>query len=98
MVAHSKHLTEFLIFAMTHCDQAHPDINFDLARIIPTCEHSAVYNATFKGFIDYQVVRKIDTSKMNDENLLITIRSILDKYGRRLPYPICKYDNDKKRR
>ena len=85
-----------LDFAMTHCDQAHPDINFDLARIIPTCEHSAVYNATFKGFIDYQVVRKIDTSKMNDENLLITIRSILDKYGRRLPYPICKYDNDKK--
>lgn len=33
---------------------------------------------------------------MNDENLLITIRSILDKYGRRLSYPICKYDNDKK--
>ena len=37
-----------LDFAMTHCDQAHPDINFDLARIIPTCEHSAVYNTYFK--------------------------------------------------
>lgn len=85
-----------LDFAMTHCDQAHPDINFDLARIIPTCEHSAVYNTYFKGFVDYQLIRKLNTSKLSDENLLITIRSILDKYGQRLSYPICKYDNDKK--
>ena len=85
-----------LDFAMTHCDQAHPDIDFDLARIIPTCEHSAVYNTYFKGFIDYQLIRKLNTSKLSDENLLITIRSILDKYGQRLSYPICKYDNDKK--
>lgn len=40
-----------LDFAMTHCDQAHPDINFDLARIIPTCEHSAVYNTYFKAIL-----------------------------------------------
>ena len=85
-----------LDFAITHCDQAHPDINFDLARIIPTCEHSAVYNTDFKGFADYQLIRKLDTSKLSDENLLITIRSILDKYGQRLSYPVCKYDNDKK--
>ena len=85
-----------LDFAMTHCDQAHPDIDFDLARIIPTCEHSAVYNTYFKGFIDYQLIRKLNTSKLSDENLLITIRSILDKYGQRRFYPICKYDNDKK--
>ena len=85
-----------LDFAMTHCDQVHPGINFDLKRIIPTCEHSAVYNTDFKGFVDYQLIRKLNTSKLNDENLLITIRSILDKYGRRLSYPICKYDNDKK--
>ena len=85
-----------LDFAITHCDQAHPDINFDLARIIPTCEHSAVYNTCFKGFVDYQLIRKLNTSKLSDENLLITIRSILDKYGQRQSYPICKYDNDKK--
>lgn len=85
-----------LDFAMTHCDQVHPDIDFDLARIIPTCEHSAVYNTYFKGFVDYQLIRKLNTSKLSDENLLITIRSILDKYGRRLSYPICRYDNDKK--
>lgn len=85
-----------LDFAMTHCDQVHPGINFYLKRIIPTCEHSAVYNTDFKGFVDYQLIRKLNTSKLNDENLLITIRSILDKYGRRLSYPICKYDNDKK--
>lgn len=85
-----------LDFAMTHCDQAHPDINFELKRIIPTCEHSVVYNKDFKGFIDYQLIRKLDISKLNDENLLITIRSILDKYGQRLSYPACKYDNGKK--
>ena len=85
-----------LDFAITHCDQAHPDINLDLARIIPTCEHSAVYNTCFKGFVDYQLIRKLNTSKLSDENLLITIRSILDKYGQRQSYPICKYDNDKK--
>lgn len=84
-----------LDFAITHCNQAHPDINFDLARIIPTCEHSAVYNTDFKGFVDYQLIRKLNTSKLTDENLLIIIRSILDKYGQRLSYPICKYDNDK---
>lgn len=85
-----------LDFAMTHCDQAHPDINFDLARIIPTCEHSAVYNSEFKGFVDYQLIRKLDTSKLNDDTLLLVIRAILDKYGRRLSYPVCKYNNDKK--
>lgn len=87
-----------LDFAMTHCDQAHPDINFDLAGFIPTCEHSAVYNTYFKGFIDYQLIRKLNTSKLSNENLLITIRSILDKYGQRLSYPICKYDKNKKNR
>ena len=84
-----------LDFAITHCDQAHPDINFDLARIIPTCEHSAVYNTDFKGFVDYQLIRKFNASKLSDANLLITIRSILDKYGRRRSYPVCKYNNDK---
>lgn len=83
-----------LDFAITHCDQAHPNIDYDLN--IPKCEHSAVYNTYFKGFIDYQLIRKLDTSKLNDENLLITIRNILDKYGRRLSYPVCKYDNGKK--
>lgn len=62
-----------LDFAITNCNQAHPDINFDLARIIPTCEHSAVYNTDFKGFVDYQLIRKLDTSKLTDENLLIII-------------------------
>lgn len=84
-----------LDFAMTHCDQVHPDIDFDLARIIPTCEHSVVYNTNFKGFIDYQLIRKLNTTKLSDENLLIAIRSILDKYGRRKYYPVCKYNNDK---
>lgn len=84
-----------LDYVITHCDPAHPYVDFDFARIIPTCEHGAVYNKDFKGFIDYQLIRRLDASKLNDEYLLATIRIILDKYGKRQFYHICKYDNDK---
>lgn len=84
-----------LDFAMTHCDHVHPNIKFDLGRIIPTCEHSAVYNTEFKGFIDYQLVRKLNISAMDDQTLLIGIRKILDTYGTRLTYPVCRFGDDK---
>ena len=74
----------------------HPYVDFDFARIIPTCEYGAVYNKNFKGFIDYQLIRRLDASKLNDEYLLATIRISLDKYGKRQTYHICKYDNNKK--
>lgn len=82
-----------LDYVITHCDPVHPIVDFDFARIIPTCEHGAVYNKNFKGFIDYQLIRRLDASKLNDEHLLATIRIILDKYGQ--TYKVCKYDNDK---
>lgn len=37
-----------LDLAITHCDQAHPGIEFDLKEIIPTCEHGAVYNTCWR--------------------------------------------------
>ena len=84
-----------LDYVITHCDPVHPYVDFDFARIIPTCEYGAVYNKNFKGFIDYQLIRRLDASKLNDEYLLATIRIILDKYGKRQTYHICKYDNNK---
>lgn len=84
-----------LDYVITHCDPVHPYVDFDFARIIPTCEHRAVRNANFNGFIDYQLIRRLDASKLSDEYLLATIRKILDKYGQRQTYKVCKYDNDK---
>ena len=80
-----------LDFAMTHCDKVHPMVDLKLERIIPVCKNGAVYNSgSFKGFIDYQVIRKIDHTKLTDSSLLCCIRGILDKHGRRRHYPVCK--------
>jgi len=81
-----------LDFAMTHCDMAHPAIKFKLERFIPVCDGGAVYNrGYFKGFIDYSTIRIIDESKLTDDNLVQTIKQLLDYYGERLTYPYCKH-------
>lgn len=86
-----------LDFAMAHCDKAHPGIGLQLERIIPTCKHGAVYNRYyFKGFIDYQVIRKINRESLTDKSLLDGIRMILDSYGKRMQYPVCKYGDGSK--
>lgn len=81
-----------LDFAMTHCDKNHPGIDFQMNRFIPICEHRAAYNSTFfKGFIDYQLIRKLNKDLLTDSSLRDCIRHILDTYGRRQAYPVCKY-------
>ena len=66
-------------------------------RIIPVCKNGAVYNSySFKGFIDYQVIRKINETKLTDYSLLNCIRNVLDKYGNRLHYPVCKFGDNSK--
>lgn len=85
-----------LDFAMSHCNTTHPNIDFKLETFIPTCNGGAVYNSgCFKGFIDYQVVCKIDASKLTDASLMDSVRFILDSYGTKQKYPICKYDGSK---
>lgn len=86
-----------LDFTMTHCDKAHPEIDFKLDRFIPACDHGVVYNSNnFKGFIDYQLIRKIDRKLLTDTSLLECIRQMLDIYGRRRLYPVCRYGNGTK--
>lgn len=85
-----------LDFAMSHCNATHPNIDFKLETFIPICNGGAVYNrGCFKGFIDYQVVRKIDVSKLTDASLMNSVRFILDSRGTNQKYPICKYDGSK---
>lgn len=91
-----KALIEFngvLDIAMMNCDKKHPNIDYRiLNRFIPMCGNAAVYNKKFKGFIDYQVIRKINEERLSDDSYLHEcICSILDKYGERLRYPVCKY-------
>ena len=86
-----------LDFAMTNCDKAHPGIDFKLNRFIPTCDNGSVYNSSeFKGFIDYQLIRKINKDLMTDSSLFYCIRKVLDRYGRRQQYPVCKYGDGSK--
>ena len=83
-----------LDFAITHCDKTHPGIDLQLDRFIPVCKNSAVYNSYFKGFIDYKLVYKLNKKRLTESFLLDCIRIILDNYGRREMYPVCKYAND----
>lgn len=82
-----------LDFAISHCDIAHPAIDFQLERFIPVCSGGAVYNPRFKGFIDYQTVWKLNETKITDAALLSFIKSILDRTGRRQTYPVCQFGN-----
>lgn len=83
-----------LDFIITHCDKKHPQINPKLYQFIPVCNNGVIYNKQFKGFIDYQIIRKFNKDKMSDNNLLNFIRIILDQYGTRQKYPICKHNNN----
>lgn len=84
-----------LDFAMMHCDKAHPGIDFQMNRFLPVCNNGAVYNAnSFKGFIDYSLIRKIENDKLTEENLKTAICQLLDLYGRRATYPVCSFDNE----
>jgi hypothetical protein len=86
-----------LDFAMTRCDTTHPAVDFQIDRFIPTCNHGAVYNrGTFKGFIDYSLVRKLDEKLLSEEHLTAVIVHLLDKHGRRQTYAVCKYGDGTK--
>lgn len=86
-----------LDFAMTRCDTAHPAIDFGLQRILPTCNHGAVYNIeNFKGFIDYALIRKLNEALMTDEHLRSVLVYLMDKHARRQTYPVCLYGDGTK--
>lgn len=81
-----------LDFAITHCDSSHPAVDWKLDKILPTCNHGVIINNSFKGFIDYQYICKINQSRLdNMEDLEVVIKSFLDSYFARLKYPVCKY-------
>lgn len=86
-----------LDFAMSHCDTAHPAVNFKLDRFIPTCNRGAVYNAeSFKGFIDYVLIRKLNEDMMTAEHFRSTFIYLMDKYARRQTYAACNYGDSSK--
>lgn len=80
-----------LDFAMTHCDTTHPAIDFKLDRFIPTCNGGAVFNESFKGFIDYALIRKLNKETITTEHLRSAFIYLMDKNGKRQTYPVCNY-------
>lgn len=85
-----------LDFAMTHCDKNHPNINLMLEKILPTCDYGAVYNSSFKGFIDYALIRRMNSNLMTDEKLQNSIKWILNTYCKHETYHTCKWGDGSK--
>lgn len=85
-----------LDLAVSHCDLTHPSIHFKFERFLPGCYDAAVRNRDFEGFIDYSTIRKIDESKLTEENLFKVICDTLSKYGRPDHYWRCQKDKDLK--
>lgn len=83
-----------LDFAIQNCDSNNPKIDFRLNRILPTCENGAVYNRSFKGFIDYSIIYKLDPKKLNNKFLQQELKRVLDRYGSRKSYYACRFSNN----
>lgn len=84
-----------LDFAVTHCDVTKPSLTLGLEKFLPQCDGGAVYNSEFKGFIDYEIVCELDESKFTEQNLIASIRRLLDQRPH-LVYDTCAYDEKKR--
>ena len=83
-----------LDFAITHCDTAHPRIDFKMNRFIPECDGGAKKNDSFCGFIGYGLIYKLDESKLSEESIVSFLRLVLNKFGRKKTYYACSYGED----
>lgn len=83
-----------LDIAIQNCDSNNPKIDFKLNRILPTCENGAVYNRSFKGFVDYSIIYKIDSKKLTDTVLQQELKRFLDRLGSRKSYYACRFSNN----
>lgn len=79
-----------LDLAITHCDITQPKVNFGLKRFIPQCQGGYIRNQDFLGFIDYELLYKLDETQLTDTNLWDTIRGKLRNY--REQYSQCSSD------
>lgn len=79
-----------LDFAVAHCDISNPSVDFQFDRIIPTCQGGAIYNSSFKGFVNYNLICTLDNTLFTEDHISYVIRFLLDRYGRRKCYFVCK--------
>ena len=70
--------------AITKCDTLHPNIDFKMNRFIPECKGGVLRNKKFSGFISYQLIEKLDQSKLNEDNVLVFIQRFLDTHASRI--------------
>jgi hypothetical protein len=104
LTLHNTHGEELLTFdgvldlAIQHSDRVSPSVVLQLDRLITTCANGAIYNSgEFKGFIDYQVIQRMNTSLLADDDILLDhFHQILNRVGQREKYPVCKYGDDQR--
>ena len=83
-----------LDFAITHCDTAHPNIEFKMNRFIPECNGGTQKNNTFCGFISYGLIYRLDESKLTDDIILSFAKRMFVLYGNKISYFICKWGDE----
>lgn len=59
-------------------DITNPNSIFNLEKIFPKCDKSAVIRYLFKGFIDFDVIYQLDENKLTETNLRQSVEKILD--------------------
>ena len=74
-----------LDWAIYNADVVNPAFSLDLRRILPVCHGGAVCNRYFQGFIDYDLLYKIDYEKLENQQLLYEFMTqILDFSAQRI--------------
>lgn len=70
-----------LDLAYIQCNVSHPNVDFQLEKIVPVCNGGAVQNKSgFKGFICYEIVYTLNqTIFLDDESLKETVIKIIDR-------------------
>ena len=77
---------------ITHCDMTNPNIDLGLGEFLVKCNGGAIYNGGFTGFVDYELIVSFDESKLTEDNIEETVRTLLEQRANRKEYYVCKYD------
>lgn len=74
-----------LDLSIYNADVVNPAVSLDLRKFLPVCDGGAVCNRNFKGFIDYDLLYKIDYKKLENQQLLYELMThILDSSAKRI--------------
>lgn len=80
-----------LDMAYSQCNVNNPAVDFQLDRIVPTCNGGAIPNKSgFKGFICYEIIQIVNDELFNDDKFISDFTmQIINSLGRRYVNYVC---------